>query len=399
MNLTNEDLKEFLQEHNQQRQDLIKRCQNRDRQAFNQCIQNYQDSIFSHVRQMVGDDQEAYNIIRNVFVTAYTTISEFHGETSLDVWLFKIAERQIQRALDKRKTWYERIFPKHLSEQRQEQETSPEYVREPKESVCRETDKLLIQYIDGELTELESRRVEKHLKDCARCRQEFEKFRKTDILLRFHSQLHAPPDLRFQINAAIDAIQTDQMKPFWQKISDLCPLSAAQIAAITASIVMIFSAMSYYDQYQQLQSMEKLLQQNKAGYRASADPSQKIIGGKFVIVTGKMVAEEMSLEEARFVAGMTSEPEKTDTLFIPGGIEKIGTQLEQRIDAMRWQVREDQTYREDHFTIRKILAESPENSTSSFAQFLERLKDDPEGQTPAPDITMTSIEIYLIEKQ
>ena len=37
---------------------------------------------------------------------------------------------------------------------------------------------LLMGYLDGELTELESLRMERHLEDCADCRAELEDFRK-----------------------------------------------------------------------------------------------------------------------------------------------------------------------------------------------------------------------------
>ena len=57
MNLTNEDLTQLLQERERKKQNLIEGCRNGDRQAFNQFIRNYQDDIFSHIYQMVGNEE------------------------------------------------------------------------------------------------------------------------------------------------------------------------------------------------------------------------------------------------------------------------------------------------------------------------------------------------------
>jgi DNA-directed RNA polymerase specialized sigma24 family protein len=212
MNLTNEDLTQLLHESDRKRQELIDRCHHRDRQAFNQFIQNYQDDIFSHVYQMMGKKEEAFEITRDVFVTAYKSFSTFHGETSVEVWLFKIAERYIQATLCARKKWYKRIFPVPTSGQHQET-TEPEKYPD-QECTSEEPDELLIAYIDGELSEFESKRVEKLLEEDGDYRQEYEELQKIDTLLQFFKRTSAPVDLRVHINAKLDE------KSFWEKVHD-----------------------------------------------------------------------------------------------------------------------------------------------------------------------------------
>jgi len=212
MNLTNEDLTQLLQERERKKQDLIEGCRNGDRQAFNQFIRNYQDDIFSHIYQMVGNEKNTLDITRDVFVTAYKSFSTFHDETSVEVWLFKIAERYIQATLRVRKKWYDSIFPVRTSGQQQETAESEKYPKQ--ESASEEPDGLLIAYIGGELSEFESKRVEKRLKEDADYRREYEELQKVDTLLQFFRRPSAPVDLRVHINAKLDE------KSFWEKVLD-----------------------------------------------------------------------------------------------------------------------------------------------------------------------------------
>jgi DNA-directed RNA polymerase specialized sigma24 family protein len=199
MNLTNKNLKKLLQESDRKKHELIERCRNGDRQAFNQFIQNEQDDIFSHVQQMVGSVKETSQITQEVFVTAYKLFPKFHNDMSVEAWLFKIAERHIQSALRTRKKWYAKILPTHTLAQQQEAE---------------EPDKLLIAYMDGELSDLETKCVEERLEEDADYRQEYEKLQQTDNVLRFFSQTSAPANLRVQINAKLDE------KSFREKVHD-----------------------------------------------------------------------------------------------------------------------------------------------------------------------------------
>lgn len=210
MNLTNKDFAQLLQESDRKKQELIDRCRGGDRRAFNQFIRNYQDDIFSHVHQMMGNKEGAFEITRDVFVTAYKSFSTFHGETSVEVWLFKIAERSIQAALRGQKKWDERISPGHISDHQQDSAGPERYPEQARAS--KEPDELLIAYIDGELSEFESKRVEKRLEEDGYYRREYEELQKVDTLLQFFKQAVAPPDLQVQINTKLDE------KSFWEKI-------------------------------------------------------------------------------------------------------------------------------------------------------------------------------------
>lgn len=212
MNLTDGDLQQLLQENELKNRELIDRCRNRDRQAFNQFIRKYQDDIFSHAYQMMGNKKAAFDITRDVFVRAYKSFSKFRGETSIEVWLFKIAEQYIHSALRAQKKWYERIFPVSISGQQQETPKPNEYLEQ--DSKLEELDELLVAYIDGELSDAELEQIEKRLEEDTDYRREYEELQKVDTLLQLFKRTSAPVELRVHINAKIDE------RPFWEKVHD-----------------------------------------------------------------------------------------------------------------------------------------------------------------------------------
>lgn len=70
---------------------LVARCQSRDRAAFDQLVERYQDRVFNFVCRMVHDPQDADDVAQEVFVRAYSNIERFDHRASLSTWLFKIA--------------------------------------------------------------------------------------------------------------------------------------------------------------------------------------------------------------------------------------------------------------------------------------------------------------------
>lgn len=393
MSLTNEALQQLLHDHDRKQQVLLERCRNGDRQAFTQFVLKYQDTVFSYMLHKGQDHKDALKLTKTVFIEAFKHISAYQGENSPEVWLFSIAERQIQQSLRKRKTWHERFFPIRKPESPQKPETLL------REEACLEIETLLLAYMDGELHKPEICRVENHLAECVHCRQEYAQLQKTDSLLHLSSVKQAPAELRVQINAALDALQTAQQQPFWRKIADFCPLSCPQLAAIAASIAMLFSALVYYIQYQQLHTMRALLQHTQTRNGAVIDPSQIVPARKFIILSGTITPESLSLQEARVAAGITSDPENTQTIFISGKREDIEHAIEQRIHTMGWKIVADQVSQEQLFTIRKITAEISENSLTGFSQFLEQIEEAPESASLPPELKTTPVEIYLVERQ
>lgn len=70
---------------------LICRCQDKDIAAFDSIVARYKLKIFNYIYRMVGDSDEAEDLTQEVFVKTYLAISSFRNESSLNTWLYRIA--------------------------------------------------------------------------------------------------------------------------------------------------------------------------------------------------------------------------------------------------------------------------------------------------------------------
>lgn len=59
--------------------------------AFETLVRKYQDRVFNVVRQVVGDHQEAEDLVQETFVQAYVKLDSFHGHSAFYTWLYRIA--------------------------------------------------------------------------------------------------------------------------------------------------------------------------------------------------------------------------------------------------------------------------------------------------------------------
>ena len=87
--------------------ELIAQLRSNAVEAFDRLIEQYGDRLYWHIRRVVVQHEEAEDVLQETFVRAYTSISDFRGETegSLIAWLYKIATNLAINALRKRKKW------------------------------------------------------------------------------------------------------------------------------------------------------------------------------------------------------------------------------------------------------------------------------------------------------
>ncbi len=83
-------------------QDLIKRCQKGDRDAFNELVEKYQNQIINIAYGMLSDREDAYDAAQEVFVKVYRSIGGFKGKSSLSTWIYRIAANVCNDMLRKR---------------------------------------------------------------------------------------------------------------------------------------------------------------------------------------------------------------------------------------------------------------------------------------------------------
>lgn len=70
---------------------LVRRCKQRDAEAFGMLVERYQSRVYGFVRHMVREQEEAEDVAQEVFIKAFQNIERFDGRAAFATWLFKIA--------------------------------------------------------------------------------------------------------------------------------------------------------------------------------------------------------------------------------------------------------------------------------------------------------------------
>ncbi|MFQ3609888.1 MAG: sigma-70 family RNA polymerase sigma factor [Fimbriimonadales bacterium] len=70
---------------------LIERAQARDTEAFDQIVHRYADRLYNYVVRLLGNAQDAEDVVQEVFIRAYQALPNFDGRASLSTWLYRIA--------------------------------------------------------------------------------------------------------------------------------------------------------------------------------------------------------------------------------------------------------------------------------------------------------------------
>lgn len=61
------------------------------RQAFNEVIASYSDTLYWQIRRMVQNHDDASDLLQNTFMKAWQSLDSFRGDAKLSTWLYKIA--------------------------------------------------------------------------------------------------------------------------------------------------------------------------------------------------------------------------------------------------------------------------------------------------------------------
>lgn len=73
-----------------------------DREAFATMVATYSPSLYRLALRMLGDPDEAEDILQETFINAYKGMSRFEGRSKLSTWLYRIASNQALMRLRKR---------------------------------------------------------------------------------------------------------------------------------------------------------------------------------------------------------------------------------------------------------------------------------------------------------
>lgn len=77
--------------HSAEGDDLVRRAQQGDVGAFESLYHTYAPAAYAVCRRMLGGDDEARELLQDVFVRAWERLPSFRGESSLGTWLHRLA--------------------------------------------------------------------------------------------------------------------------------------------------------------------------------------------------------------------------------------------------------------------------------------------------------------------
>jgi RNA polymerase sigma-70 factor, ECF subfamily len=92
----------MVNENNSHTVDL-KALKRGDKHAFAQLVETHSDKIYRLALKMLGDEQDAEDVLQEVFIKAYKNIQGFEGRSKVSTWLYRIAINESLMLLRKRK--------------------------------------------------------------------------------------------------------------------------------------------------------------------------------------------------------------------------------------------------------------------------------------------------------
>jgi RNA polymerase sigma-70 factor, ECF subfamily len=72
-------------------QRLIVECLRGDPAAFGVLVRRYQDRLYSTVFRLVGNAEDAQDVVQEAFLNAYQSLEGFKGDSLFFTWLYRIA--------------------------------------------------------------------------------------------------------------------------------------------------------------------------------------------------------------------------------------------------------------------------------------------------------------------
>ena len=81
---------------------LLQNAQTAER-GFRLLMEQYQEQLYRLVRRLVGDHDDANDVIQNSFIKVYRSIHTFEGKSKLYTWLYRIATNEAITFLNQKK--------------------------------------------------------------------------------------------------------------------------------------------------------------------------------------------------------------------------------------------------------------------------------------------------------
>lgn len=82
---------------------LVKRAQDGDVAAYSTLMRRHQGKIYGLVYNMTGNQQDAEDLVQDVFLKGYKVLKRFKGKSSFYTWIYRIAINRTINFLKKRR--------------------------------------------------------------------------------------------------------------------------------------------------------------------------------------------------------------------------------------------------------------------------------------------------------
>ncbi len=70
---------------------LVKRAKNRDFSAFEELVTRYEIKVYNLAYKMLGSQEDAEDVLQDIFLSAFKSIDEFKEISSFSTWIYRIA--------------------------------------------------------------------------------------------------------------------------------------------------------------------------------------------------------------------------------------------------------------------------------------------------------------------
>ena len=84
--------------------EAVSKCRKGDVDAFETLVDKYQKKMLNVAYRMIGDYQEACEVVQDAFLSAYRSIRKFRGEARFSTWLYSIVVNLSKNRLKQIKT-------------------------------------------------------------------------------------------------------------------------------------------------------------------------------------------------------------------------------------------------------------------------------------------------------
>lgn len=116
--------------------ELINQIKDQNPKAFSHLVDLYSTMVYSVIFKMIRNSQDSEDITQEVFITIWTTMDSFKGDSLLKTWIYRIAINKAHEFIRKKNRKKRKGFHVHMEDnsiQIQENEPIPSELLEFKE--------------------------------------------------------------------------------------------------------------------------------------------------------------------------------------------------------------------------------------------------------------------------